>query len=104
VTPGRNRTLNRTAKLLASAAILTIAIGFVLKYVFRYYLHYNQAAFTDPALGASNYWTMRAWLLMPLTGGLVALLAGPGSSGQVFAPATLGYTAGPDGSFSEAWR
>jgi len=77
VIPGKNKTRNLTAKLLASAAILTIAVGFVIKYVFRYYLHYNQAAFTDPALGAPNYWTMRAWLLMHMTGGLVALLAGP---------------------------
>src|SRR4029077_16681887 len=77
VIPGKNKTRNLTAKLLASAAILTIAVGFVIKYVFRYYLHYNQAAFTDPALGAPNYWTMRAWLLMHMTGGMVALLTGP---------------------------
>ena len=40
--PSRTRsTPNFTAKLLASAAILAIATAFVLKYVFRYYLHYN---------------------------------------------------------------
>jgi uncharacterized membrane protein YozB (DUF420 family) len=64
-------------KLLASAAILTLAAGFVFKYVFRYYLNYNQAAFTDPVAGASNYWIMRGWLLMHITGGMVALLVGP---------------------------
>jgi len=75
--PGKTRTANFTAKLVTSAAILTAAAAFVLKYVFRYYLHYNQAAFTDPNAGAANYWTMRGWLLMHMTGGMVALLAGP---------------------------
>ena len=65
------------AKVLASAVILVTALAFVFKYVFRYYLHYNQAAFTDPVLGAANYWVMRGWLLMHMTGGMVALLAGP---------------------------
>jgi hypothetical protein len=64
-------------KLIGFAAILALATGFVLKYVFRYYLHYNQAAFTDPMLGAGNYWAMRLWLLMHITGGMVALLTGP---------------------------
>ncbi|HVP47184.1 MAG TPA: DUF2306 domain-containing protein [Bryobacteraceae bacterium] len=73
----KGRTLNFTIKLLAWAAILAIAIAFVLKYVFRYYLNYNQAAFTDPNLGAPNYWAMRGWLLMHITGGTVALLSGP---------------------------
>jgi hypothetical protein len=40
-------------------------------------LNYNQAAFTDPTLGAANYWTQRAWLLTHMTGGMVALLTGP---------------------------
>ena len=70
-------TPHRTTKILASTAILAVAIGFVLKYVFRYNLHYNQAAFTDPMRGAANYWTMRGWLLMQMTGGMVALLTGP---------------------------
>jgi uncharacterized membrane protein YozB (DUF420 family) len=64
-------------KLIASAAIFAAAIAFVLKYVFRYYLHYNAQAFTDPALGAPNYWVMRGWLLTHITGGMVALLIGP---------------------------
>jgi len=70
-------TPNFSAKVLASAAIVAVAIGFVLKYVFRYDLHYNQAAFTDPNRGAANYWLMRGWLLMHMTGGMVALLTGP---------------------------
>jgi hypothetical protein len=83
VTPGRvmapakKTTPNLTVKLLASASILTIAAGFVLKYVFRYYLNYNEAAYTDPVLGAPNYWTDRAWLLLHITGGMTALLTGP---------------------------
>lgn len=64
-------------KLLAWSAILSLAIAFVLKYVFRYYLHYDEAAFTDPNLGAPNYWSQRGWLLMHITGGTVALLTGP---------------------------
>jgi len=66
-----------TAKLIASAAILGLAIAFVLRYVFHYYLHYNEAAFTDPNQGAPNYWTMRGWLLMHMSGGMLALLTGP---------------------------
>lgn len=75
--PARGRTSNFTVKLIASAAILTAAAAFVLRYVFRYYLHYNPAAFTDPIRGAANYWTMRGWLLMHMTGGMVAVLTGP---------------------------
>jgi hypothetical protein len=47
--PARTRnTPNFAAKVLVLAAILAIAAAFVLKYVFRYYLHYNQVAFTNP--------------------------------------------------------
>src|SRR5215470_8362518 len=77
VPSAKARTVNLAAKLLASAVILIVAVSFVLKYVFRYYFHYNAAAFTDPMLGAANYWTMRGWLLMHMTGGMVALLTGP---------------------------
>ena len=69
--------LNLAAKVISWGVILAMAIAFVLKYVFRYYLHYNQAAFTDPSQGAANYWAMRGWLLMHMTGGMVALLTGP---------------------------
>src|SRR5262249_24073151 len=43
-TPDKRRTPYFTVKLLTSAAIVTVAVAFVLRYVFRYYLHYNQAA------------------------------------------------------------
>jgi len=68
---------NRWLKILALAAVLLIAVSFVLRFVFRYYLHYNEAAFTDPLLGAANYWRMRGWLLLHITGGMVAILIGP---------------------------
>lgn len=77
VTPVTRRTKNFAAKLVLFTALLAVAVAFVWKYVFRYYLHYNQAAFTDPAQGAANYWVMRGWLLMHMTGGMVALLTGP---------------------------
>src|SRR5271165_1373229 len=76
-TPTKRKTPFFTAKVLAFSAVLAVAVGFVLKYVFRYYLHYNEAAFTDPNLGEPNYWVDRAWLLMHMSGGMVALLTGP---------------------------
>jgi uncharacterized membrane protein YozB (DUF420 family) len=75
--PVHGSRLSLMAKVLAWAVILGIAVAFVLKYVFRYYLNYNEAAFTDPNLGAANYWAMRRWLLPHMTGGMVALLTGP---------------------------
>ena len=77
VTSAGGRTTNLAAKLVRSGVILIVAVSFVLKYVFRYYFHYNQETFTDPFRGVPNYWTMRAWLLMHMTGGTVALLTGP---------------------------
>jgi len=56
--------------ILAWAAIVAIAVAFVLKYVFHYYLHYDAATF-DP------YWPRRGGLLLHITGGMVALLTGP---------------------------
>ena len=67
----------RWPKALAIAIVLLIAAWFVLRYVFRYYLHYNEASFTDPTRGAANYWQMRGWLLLHITSGMVALLTGP---------------------------
>jgi hypothetical protein len=49
--PERKGTSYLAVKLLTSTAILALAIAFVLRYVFRYYLHYNQAAFTDAIRG-----------------------------------------------------
>lgn len=68
---------NRWPKLVALAVVLLIAGGFVLKYVFHYYLNYSEAVFTDPLRGAANYWKMRGWLMLHITSGMVALLTGP---------------------------
>jgi uncharacterized membrane protein len=68
---------DRWPKVLALTIVLLIAAGFVLRYVFRYYLHFNEAAFTDPMRGAANYWRMRGWLLLHITSGMLALLIGP---------------------------
>lgn len=72
--PPKRATPNRALKILASAAILAVAVAFVYKYVFFYYRHYNPVSFAE---GAPNYWPMRGWLLMHMTGGMVALLTGP---------------------------
>jgi Predicted membrane protein (DUF2306) len=56
--------------ILVWVAIVSIAVAFVKKYVFHYYLNYNAAAF-DP------YWPRRAGLLLHITGGMVALLTAP---------------------------
>jgi len=65
------------AKALGFVFIVAIAAAFVGKYVFHYYLNYNQATYTDPVAGEANYWAMRGWLLMHITGGMVAVLTGP---------------------------
>lgn len=62
--------VGKAFSILAWAAIVAIAVAFVLKYVFHYYLNYNAAAF-DP------YWPRRAGLLLHITGGMVALLTAP---------------------------
>src|SRR5271165_2960659 len=62
--------VRRAATILAWTAILTLAVGFVLKYVFHYYLHYDAASF-DP------YWPRRGGLLLHISGGTLALLTGP---------------------------
>ncbi len=77
VPSAKRRTPHLVAKVIGSAALLLAAGAFVFLYVFRYYLNYNAAAFTDPLRGAANYWSMRGWLLMHMTGGMVALLTGP---------------------------
>jgi uncharacterized membrane protein len=55
---------------VAWAGLIVLAVGFVWKYVFHYYLNYNAAAF-DP------YWPRRAGLLLHISGGTLALLTGP---------------------------
>jgi len=60
----------RIPKALALAAVLAVAIFFVIKYVFHYYLNYSPAGF-------GPYWTRRAILLVHITSGMVAVLIGP---------------------------
>jgi len=62
--------LSKAITVLAWAAIVSIAVAFVLKYVFHYYLHYNPAAF-------DAYWPRRGGLLLHISGGTLALLTGP---------------------------
>jgi uncharacterized membrane protein len=73
VTPSSSTT-SRLPKALALVVVLLVAIAFVLKYVFHYYLNYNEAVF---ASSAPNYWVMRGWLLLHITGGMTAVLVGP---------------------------
>jgi hypothetical protein len=60
----------RAAKALAWAGIVSLAIGFVFKYVLFYYRHYDAAPF-------GTYWPRRFWLLLHINGGTLALLSGP---------------------------
>lgn len=75
IAPPSSSISRRWLKGLALGIVLLVGIAFVLKYVFHYYLHYSEAGFT--AAGTSNYWRMRAWLLLHITSGMVALLTGP---------------------------
>lgn len=75
--PGRGVTVGVIPKLVVTGAVVALAVGFVIRYVFRYYLNYNESAFTDPVRGAPNFWAMRGWLLMHMSGSMVALLSGP---------------------------
>lgn len=59
-----------TAKVLAWAGIVSLAIAFVFKYVLFYYRHYDATSF-------DVYWTRRAWLFLHITAGTIALLIGP---------------------------
>lgn len=58
------------AKILASTGVVSLAVGFVLKYVFHYYLNYTPGGF-------QQYWPKRGWLLLHITGGMLAVLSGP---------------------------
>jgi len=68
-TVGKSK-LNKVFSIVAWAAIVAIAVAFILKYVFHYYLHYDAAAF-------DVYWPRRGGLLLHITGGMVALLTAP---------------------------
>ncbi len=62
--------LGKAFAILAWTALVAIAVAFILKYVFHYYLHYDAATF-------AMYWPRRAGLLLHITGGMVALLTAP---------------------------
>jgi uncharacterized membrane protein len=66
----RESRISKRLIILAWTAIVAVAIAFVLKYVFHYYLHYDAVSF-DP------YWPRRGALLLHITCGMVALLTGP---------------------------
>ena len=66
--------LSRWPKIIALSAVLFIAIAFVVKYVFYYYLHYGQAGFSA---SEPHLWGLRGWLLVHITSGMTALLIGP---------------------------
>jgi uncharacterized membrane protein len=68
--PMQVRPSARYLKPFWMGVIFLIACLFVVRYVFRYYLHYNQAGFDE-------YWHVRGWLLFHITSGMVALLTGP---------------------------
>jgi uncharacterized membrane protein len=69
-TPAGKSKVGKAFAIVAGVALVAIAVAFVLKYVFHYYLNYNAKAF-DP------YWPRRAGLLLHITGGMVALLTAP---------------------------
>jgi uncharacterized membrane protein len=64
---GRTR---RAASILAWVGIISLALGFVVKYVLFYYRHYDAASF-------DVYWPRRGWLFLHINGGTLALLTGP---------------------------
>ena len=68
--PAGKSIVEKLLGIVAWVALVSIAIAFILKYVFHYYLHYNAAAF-------DVYWPRRAGLLLHITGGMVALLTAP---------------------------
>jgi len=52
------------------AAVVSLAVLFVLKYVLFYFRHYDPVSF-DP------YWPRRGWLFLHINAGTLALLTGP---------------------------
>lgn len=60
----------RAVTILAWTGIVSIAVGFVIKYVLFYYRHYDAASF-------DVYWPRRGWLFLHINGGMLALLTGP---------------------------
>jgi uncharacterized membrane protein YozB (DUF420 family) len=69
-----NNKLGLIAKILTSTVVIGLAVAFVGKYVFHYYLNYSEAGFTA---ASPKYWIFRWWLLLHISGGTLALLCGP---------------------------
>lgn len=67
----------RAIKIVALGTVLLAAAAFVTRYPFYYFLHFSENGFTNPQHGAPNYWVMRGWLLLHISGGMIALLTGP---------------------------
>lgn len=62
--------IKQSVSILAWTVLIALAVGFVLKYVFHYYLNYSEPGF-------NVYWPRRGALLLHITGGTVALLTAP---------------------------
>jgi len=56
----------KAAEIPAWAGILTLAVGFVIKYVLFYYRHHDAASF-------DLYCPRRGWLFLHINGGALAL-------------------------------
>jgi hypothetical protein len=65
-----NTKARQAVTVLAWTGIVTIAVGFVIKYVLFYYRHFDAVSFDD-------YWPRRGWLFLHINGGTLALLTGP---------------------------
>ncbi len=65
-----NGKARQAVTVLAWAGIITIAVGFVIKYVLFYYRHFDAVSF-------DVYWQRRGWLFLHINGGTLALLTGP---------------------------
>src|SRR5438445_7880104 len=77
ITTAKKSTTN-WPRLIILGCLLALALTFVIKYAARYYLHYDDAFFVDTAQsGKPNYWILRGWLLLHISGAMLALLMGP---------------------------
>jgi hypothetical protein len=87
--------------MIALCAVLLSAAAFVQRYPLYYFLHFTETGFTNPKHGAPNYWVMRGWLMLHVSGGMIALLTGPFQFSQslrrrYLKPASMVRTGVPD--------
>ena len=66
----KKRSYSDSLTKIAWTLIVALIVGFLIKYVFHYYLNYDPKSF-DP------YWSRRGWLLLHVSAGTLALLVGP---------------------------